>query len=273
MKTAEVYLSKWSEETDTYKTMKRALNRIAKVLGGKDAESFDWHKLRFEETRGVAARLKTAKLGPASINKHLTALRGVLDVAWRSEDLPDKAYRKIEIENVRGDGEKAGRALEPAELDAVESCLGQLSPHDAALIAVLAGAGLRRVEATKLRKRDYNPQTGRLTAKGKGDKIREVPVGDRWRKYIEAWCDIVLTRELFPISRRQVSLVVQRFCVENDLKRFTPHDLRKTFATHICRVSDIAIAQRLLGHANINTTATIYDRRGVEAEDEAVKGL
>lgn len=253
--------------------MKWSLSRIAKVLGGKDAESFAWHELRYEEVRSIPAKLEDAGLANRSINKMLSALRGVLDTAWRNGSLPDKAYRQIQIKNKSGSGRTVGRALDLPELDVLERCLEKIAVQDAALIAVMAGAGLRRIEVIRLVKRDYNLETGRLTAMGKGDKVREVPVGDRWRKFIEAHYCARVEGQLFPLTRRQVSLVVGRLCKTYNLKPFTPHDLRKTFATHICRVSDIAIAQRLLGHANINTTATIYDRRGVEAEDEAVKGL
>lgn len=271
---ATVYLSKWSEGSDTRKAMRGALNRIAGVLDeGKDAETYPWHELRYDDVRAIPAMLADEELEPATINKALSALRGVLEVAWRSGAIPDEEYRRIDIENVRGGGLPSGRALAPDEVDAVAASLPNVSPEDAALLAVLLSAGLRRVEAVKLVREDYDPATGRLTAYGKGRKKRSIPVGTRWRAAIEAWRETLHAGAvMFNMNRRQVSYVVECFCTNNGLKPFTPHDLRRTFATHICRVADIAVAQRLLGHANMQTTG-IYDRRGEEVEDKAVKDL
>ena len=53
---------------------------------------------------------------------------------------------------------------------------------------------------------------------------------------------------------------------ESRVARFSPHDLRKTYASDLIDISgDISTVSRLLGHASIDTTA-IYDRRGEAAK-------
>lgn len=276
---AEVYLSRWSKKSDTYKTMRSALNRLAGVLGFNDADDCPWGSLRNERVRSVAAALADEGLKPPTINKLLSALRGVLETSWRLGGIPDKEYRRIKIENVAGRSLPAGRALEAAEVDVVFEKLCEIPPRDAAIVAVLAGCGLRRVEAVRLRREDYDTQAGELRALGKGNKERLISVPPRWRPYIETWRrSLEAGSYMFPavggksISRSTVSYIVDSFVAKIGIANCTPHDFRRTFITRVSEKSDIAIAQRLAGHASINTT-TIYDRRGKAAEKKAVEDL
>lgn len=277
---ATTYLSRWPKSSDTYSTMRAALDSVARALDGKDALSFPWEETRYDSARVVPARLAEMGLKPRSINKVLSALRGVLETAWRMGMISETEYRRIEIPNVRGKGLPTGRALDTGEVDRIFSMLDTLPARDAAIIAVLVSCGLRRIEVVRLRYEDYCADEGiRLRARGKGGKERAIPVAPRWRSVIEAWWKKARRGETVfrsatgrPITRRTVSYVIEKLSAQLGGLRFTPHDLRRTFVTRVCQASDLAIAQHLAGHEMITTTQ-LYDRRGVACEDEAVKDL
>ena len=103
--------------------MAEALERIARIAsaGTLEAEAFGgWHLFRYQHVSAVRTALtetvsdKTGKpLGPATINKALSALRGVLREAWRlnlmsAEDLA----RATDFAPVRSSTARRGRALD-----------------------------------------------------------------------------------------------------------------------------------------------------------------
>jgi len=79
---AAVYLA--SLGAGSRRTMRRALDLVAEVASGgrADAETLSWHGLRYQHTAAIRAALAD-RFAPATTNKALAALRGVLREAWR----------------------------------------------------------------------------------------------------------------------------------------------------------------------------------------------
>jgi integrase/recombinase XerC len=138
--------------------------------------------------------------------------------------------------------------------------------RDAAVLALLYGAGLRISEALGLMRKDFTEDTDALTVTGKGNKTRMVPLLPQVAKliadYIALCPNLPLEGPLFvgsrggPLSPRVVQLAMARLRGVLGLPdSATPHALRHSFATHLlARGGDLRAIQELLGHASLSTT-------------------
>ena len=163
---------------------------------------------------------------------------------------------------------EAARAVCDAASRAGEAREDWVLARDAAVMALLYGAGLRISEALSLRAKDA-PSGGqdRLTVTGKGGKTRMVavlrPVAEAVAAYVRL-CPHRLEPDgpLFrgvrggPLSPRIIQLAMESLRGALDLPRAaTPHALRHSFATHLLsRGGDLRAIQELLGHASLSTT-------------------
>ncbi len=284
---ATVYLARLAP--GSRRTMRGALLTIAALLtdGATDCFTLPWHLLRYQHTQAVRALL-AARYAPATVNKHLAALRGVLKEAWRLGLMEAADYqRAVDLPGVRSGTLPRGRALTPGELRALFAVCADDSPagvRDAALLAVLYGGGLRRGEIVSLDMSDYLPATGALTIRhGKGDKARIVYLTGGAQGAMAAWTRLRGGEHgpLFPpinkggrvtarrMTDQAVLAMLQRRAVKAGVGHFSPHDLRRTFISDLLDAgADIATVQKLAGHSSVATTGR-YDRRGEHAKQRA----
>jgi integrase/recombinase XerC len=162
----------------------------------------------------------------------------------------------------------AAVAMTRTDLRADEARPPWVLARDAAVLALLYGAGLRISEALGIRRRDAPVgNVDSVTVVGKGAKVRGVPVLPAARRAVEeylAMCPYVATPEgpLFvgakggPLSPRMIQYAVAELRGALGLpESATPHALRHSFATHLLtRGGDLRAIQELLGHASLSTT-------------------
>ncbi|MEP0855571.1 tyrosine-type recombinase/integrase [Trichocoleus sp. DQ-U1] len=275
-------------------TMRQALDAIARLLTNNqcDAITLNWAALRYQNTAAIRTALMK-RYAPATANKMLCALRRVLKEALRLDlmDATDYAHA-VDFPSVAVKKGLRGRALSQDEIAALfQVCVDDATPtgaRDAALIAILRGAGLRRAEAVNLDLKDFNASRGQLEVRdGKGGKDRTVYLSSVASALVEDW---LVVRGLSPgpllcpirkggrVERRRMTpqavlLIVQKRANEALVAAFSPHDFRRTFCSDLLDAgTDIVTVQKLAGHASPVTTAK-YDRRGEETKRKAVERL
>jgi len=140
--------------------------------------------------------------------------------------------------------------------------------RDRAILELMYGSGLRVSEVAGLTIDRVDLERGRVTVIGKGDKEREVPLGDLAREAVAAWLpargalgastreELFMNRRGRPIGPRDIRRVVGRYGrAALSGRRVTPHTLRHSFATHLLEGgADIRAVQEMLGHASVATT-------------------
>lgn len=157
-----------------------------------------------------------------------------------------------------------------------------LEARDAAIVALLYGAGLRLaelagldVQASASARGWVDLPAGEAHVLGKGSKRRIVPVGVKAVQAVQHWL-MLRDQKLMPQSGQAALLIGchgTRLSPQSIWKRVKarsllsglaapvhPHMLRHSFASHVLQSSsDLRGVQELLGHANITTTQ-IYTR-------------
>lgn len=117
----------------------------------------------------------------------------MLQEAWRLGYLDAETYHRARhLPAIRGESLLRGRALASGELRLLFSVCaedpGPAGARDAAVAAVLFGAGLRRSQAVALDLADYDSEAGSLTVRaGKGRKARLCYLGGGAPQALDAW--------------------------------------------------------------------------------------
>jgi integrase/recombinase XerD len=175
------------------------------------------------------------------------------------------------------------QALSIAQTDQLMSVLDLSDPlgiRDRAMLELFYGTAIRLGELNKLELGDI--QHGKRTLhirKGKGNKDRIVPVGERAMHWLEKYLNEVrpqleLKREAQAVfltgygegfHPNALGSLIRKHIRAADIAKGGAHLLRHTCATHLLEGgADIRYIQKLLGHASLETTA-IYTEMNVEA--------
>lgn len=249
-----------------------------------------WASIRVDRLGELRAQLVGKGYAPATANKVMAAVRGVLAQCWRSGqlDVDSLARAKATLSAVKGSTLPAGRHVKRAELRKLfEACLlgrGAAPARDATLLALLA-TGLRREEVAKLSMGDYDPASCRLVVHGKGRKERSIFLTNGARDAMCEWL-LIRGRSDGPLLRQigksgnilEGGLSAQaiysrlRLLSRHAGVACSPHDLRRTMAGDALDAGiDIVTLQSIMGHASPSTTSQ-YDRRP-EAKKREAMGL
>ncbi len=139
-----------------------------------------------------------------------------------------------------------------------------------AMLELMYGCGLRVSELIDIELNDIDMYNCLIRVYGKGNKERDIPVGEYAIHYLQLYLDnrskllknnmnetkLFLNNHGKPMSRVGFFKNLKKLLQEKGLNpNVSPHTLRHSFATHLInRGADLRSIQEMLGHADISTT-------------------
>lgn len=265
---------------NTVKAYKRDLKQFITFCSEKNKTDISLISEKF--IKNYLMSLSETKLDKSSISRKLAAVRGLFNYAYHHDII-----KSIPLANVKNP--KFRRKL--PEITSVDSILKiyQIADElktDSKLVQVifefLYGCALRVSELCNLNWGNLDINAKILRVKGKGNKVRISPIGDKSIKIIKEYLeekhfsspsDALLTssqgKRIYP---RMVHRIVNKYMSQvTDIKKKSPHILRHSAATHMLdRGADLRVVKEILGHENLSTTQ-IYTHVSIERLKETYK--
>ncbi len=226
-----------------------------------------WSSIDSQHVRVFAAREHAGGLGPRSVQRRLSAVRGFYNYLLR-----ERVVTSNPAADVRAP--KAAKRL-PGTLDVDQlNHLLDVPPEDAlavrdrAIMELFYSSGLRLDELVSLDGAHLDLADRTVRVLGKGRKVRIVPVGRKADEALRLWLRergalaspdetaLFVGKNGGRLKHRAVQLRIAYWARRKGLPAHVhPHLFRHSFATHLLESSkDLRGVQELLGHADISTT-------------------
>tara|TARA_B100001013_G_C24569121_1_gene425808 strand:+ start:58 stop:951 length:894 start_codon:yes stop_codon:yes gene_type:complete len=248
---------------NTVTSYKRDLTRFFSFL---KKEKNSWDEIHDHQVREFINSERRRGLSPRSLKRVLSSIRSFFNFLADEEIISSNPTLTITTP-------KSTQLLPKAlDVDLVKKLLdfkpqGDLEIRDKAMVELIYSSGLRLSELCGLNLESISIKEKSCRVKGKGNKVRDLPIGEKAIQALRDWLlirnkmKIEETKALFlnkngkRLSTRSVQLRVDRLGKKRGLSAVNPHMLRHSFASHVLESSgDLRAVQEMLGHVNIGTT-------------------
>lgn len=259
---AECHLSE-----NTVAAYRRDLRRFLEWLNGRDVG-----RLSVQDLSDYVGWLHERGLTPSSLARHVVSLRLFLRYLQLEGALTSNQAELLGSPQI---WERIPKVLTPQQ---VEALLDSPKPRDPcyrrnrAILEFLYATGCRVSEVANLRMEDVHLSEQYCLCRGKGNKQRVVPLGNRavvrFQEYMAEerpqlarksggdppWA--FLSYRGRRIRRERIWEILKFYALREGLPGdISPHTLRHSFATHLLAGgADLRLVQEMLGHASIATT-------------------
>jgi integrase/recombinase XerD len=268
---SEAFLGYLSSEcrlsANTVAAYRRDVRRFHEWLGNRAVRD-----LKIADLSDFAAWLHARQLAPASIARHIVAVRMFFRYLQLEGELRENLAELLGSQKL---WERIPEVLSPAAVTRFLQAPRRDDPYwrrDRALLELLYATGCRASELSNLKASDVYLAERYCRCQGKGDKQRLVPLGRpavaAIDEYVRQERGVLAARAASPPSwlllshrgrrlrREAIWELVKKYAARGELPpSISPHSLRHSFATHLLAGgADLRQVQEMLGHASIATT-------------------
>jgi integrase/recombinase XerD len=171
-----------SKASESRRKYSESLRTITALLTGNEDSPIRWESLQPAHV-GMIRQALSEKYARATVNRHIAALRSVLEVCWKMGYITHAAFQLFH-------GETKSKTVSRSKYDTGRLITGEefsmllgtchdspLGIRDTAILSLMWYAGLRRSEVASLTVSQYNrPARLLVDVVGKGNKTRPVPI-------------------------------------------------------------------------------------------------
>lgn len=249
----------WQRDEDCINSFKRHFEgKYLHEINTKDIEKYKIERIK--------------KVCKSTVNRELSCLKTLMNKAVEWEKLitnPAKKIKKFKVQN------KRTRYLEAYEINRLIDCCGiSIRP----IVVTAVNTGMRKHELLDLEWKDVDFGNGIIYIRNtKNSEVRGIPMNDTVKGLLSSLRGKVFSKYVFCKTDgtpfRSVKTAFSTALRKADIKDFTFHDLRHTFASHlVMNNTDLKTVQELLGHKSIEMTMR-YSHLSASHKKRAVNRL
>ncbi|HVP36636.1 MAG TPA: site-specific tyrosine recombinase/integron integrase [Terriglobales bacterium] len=249
----------------TFNAYKKDLFSLADFLKSEQKEKIAPDSIQRKDIKNYLIYHSQKGFDPSSIQRKLSTLRSFFRYLQRRLKVKTNPTSSLEAPKRK---KRLPRAISLPQVNSLlEPSLFQEEKEglrDRAILELFYNTGLRLDELSSLKRGDINFEEGEITVLGKGSKERIVPLGRNAGNLLLKYLDSKKTERDFIFSnkygeklgRRGIARVVKKYGAKViEEKKFSPHALRHSFATHLLdEGANLMAVKEMLGHEKLSTT-------------------
>lgn len=236
-------------------------------------------KITFNHIRSWQAQLSIDKVTAKSIARKLSTLKSYFKFLKQNNHISANVAKQLSAPKI---AKPLPKFIKVQQLDLLfdDVDFGQdvFGLRDRLILELFYATGIRRAELINLKFSDVDFSNKILKIKGKGNKVRYVPVNDVLLKKITHYKKLVeekslplkhnhlfFTKKSEPLYPKKVYNIVKKYLgYVTTADKKSPHILRHSFATHLTNNgANLNAVKELLGHKSLASTQ-IYTHNSIE---------